>query len=393
MEEPLPPGDARILESPLEASLELADLTGRRLPGIKKRSLHLLLMGIAWSASVMALTVLSGLYLFDLYFEGELLMTMQAAVFLSLTLLFIPSMGLGLALVILTFKERQFLPFIEKASGAMVAIGTPDAQGNDTQAVNAGPGTDRPLEGILGSAMWAGKLVPTVERMAAVARAVLVVLLLGLAYLFVLVAAGLMFGTLTIILPALELAVLAAFPGPALLLFKRLSRDVEFYRYYSRRHRAISEAAAVGPPPVPEGERPLERFESYLRSTPQVKKLLASAGARVEDGPAGPDPPFSRIYTGKVEGASTGILVRLFPEMPGSGELDRFLGEARAAAEKRGVALSRAVALVTADADKLDDSTYEHLLEVGRNTKPGECALQMVLEVDGAYSMVPFVAG
>ena len=373
--------------------MELADLTGKRLPGIKTRSLQLLYLGAAWTAAVMALTVLSVLYVLDLYVGGELLLTLHSAVLLSLTLLFVPSMGLGLALLLLTFKERQFLPFLEKASGAMVAIGKPDSRENEARAVNAGPGAEHPLEGILGSAMWAGKLVPTVERMAAVARAVLVVLLLGIAYLFVVVVAGLMFGALTIILPALELAVLAAFPGPALLLFRRLSRDVDFYRYYSRRHRAISEAASVGPPPVPKGERPLDRFDTYLRSTTHLKKLMASEGANVDDGAAGPDISFSRLYSGNVEGASTGILVRLFPDMPGNEELDRFISGARAEGDKRGVALSRAVALVTADADRLDDSTYEHLLELGRTTRSGECALQMVMEVDGAYSMVPFVAG
>lgn len=392
MQDSLPQADPRILESPLEASMELADLTGQRLPAIKQRSQMLLLLGVAWSAVVMVMAIISAVYLLDLYLDGALRLTTEATVYISLTLLFVPSMGLGLALLLLTFKERQFLPFLEKASGAMMAIGKDSAEKDEEGASMAGAGAARSLDGILGSAMWAGKLVPTAERMAAVARAVLVVILLGLFYLLALVLLGVFLGTFTILLPAIELAVLAVFPWPAILLFKKLTRDLAFYHYYSRRHRAISEAAAVGPPPVPEGPSALKRFDRYLRSTPAVKALLATPGGGVEDAPDGPEVPYSLLYSGGRDGSRAGILVRLFPDMPDGARLDRFIDEARSLGKKRGIALSRAVALVAADADDIDDSLYEHILDIGRTTMPGECALQMVMEAGGAYSMVPYVA-
>ncbi len=385
--EELPGGDPRILETPVEAGLELAELAGRRLPPIKLRSTRLLSLGALWSCAVLLMAGLAALALWDSLGTGQGLNSVRGMAYIALTLLFVPSAGLGVALVMLAFKERQFLPFLEKASGAMTALaGRPPAgPGAGTGAAAGVPGGG-PLAGILGSAISVGSLVPTAERMAVVARGVLVMLILGLGSLAVLAAVGVLLGAFPVTLVSLELVVLVVLAYPAVALFGDLSADLGFYRYYSRRQRAIAEAAAGGLPPVPAGADPMARFDRYLRGLQAVRAMLDAPGGNVVDGPEGA--PVTRLYSGR--GPAT--LVRLFDRVPDIAALDAFLSEAGLLAGKRGLALSRAVALVATGGPDLDNATYEYIIGLGERTRPGECALQLVMEVDGTYSMVPFVA-
>jgi hypothetical protein len=379
-----PGGDPRILESPVEAGLELAALTGSRLPGMKLRNARLLSLGVLWSASVILVAGLAVLSLWDTISSGERLLSVAGLAYISLTLLFMPSVGFGLALVILAAKERQFLPFLEKASGAMTALeGRPPAR----QAPAAGTSMDGgPLAGILGSAISVGSLVPTAERMAVVARSVMVLLILGLVFLPVLAAAGLLLGTFSVTLVALELVVFVVLAYPAASVFGDLSGDLRFYRYYSRRHRAITEIAATGPAPVPEGSDPLFRYDRHLRALPAMKSMLEGPGGKVEECPEGL--AGTRLYSGR----GSGILVRPFGQVPDTAALDAFRSEAILLAQKRAIRSFRAVALVASGAPDVDDATYDHLVGLGERTPPGGCALQLVMEVEGTYSMVPFVA-
>jgi hypothetical protein len=380
----IPAGDPRIMESPVEAGLELASLTGGRLPGMKLRNARLLSLGVLWSASVILVAVLAVLSLWDTMESGEQLLSVAGLAYIALTLLFMPSVGFGFALIILAAKERQFLPFLEKASGAMTALeGRPPAR----QATAGGTSMDGgPLAGILGSAISVGSLVPTAERMAMVARGVLVLLILGLVFLPVLAAAGLIIGTFSVTLVALELVVMVVLAYPAASVFGDLSDDLRFYRYYSRRQRAITEIAAIGPAPVPEGPDPLIRFDRHLRAHPAIKSMLEGPGGNVEESPDGL--AAARLYSGR----GSGVLVRLLGRVPDTAALDAFRSEAISLAQKRAIGSFRAVALVGSGAPDVDDATYDHLVALGEQTPPGGCALQLVMEVEGTYSMVPFVA-
>jgi hypothetical protein len=383
--EELPVGDPRILESPVEAGLDLADLSARRLPALRLRSARLLSLGVLWSLSVALMAAVTLLYLWEALQAGQRLLSVAGLAYISMTVLFLPSIGFGLALVILAAKERQFLPFLEKASGAMTALeGRPSARLPPAGA-STSPGS--PLAGILGSAISVGSLVPTAERMAVVARGVLVLLILALVALPVLAGTGLYLGTFSATLVALELVVIVVLAYPAAALFRDLSGDLGFYRYYSRRQRAIAEAAAAGPAPVPEGPDALARFDRYLRSSPQFRPLLSARDSRAEDsteGAAG-----ARLYSG--DGA--GMLVRPYDRMPDIAALEAFLSDAKALARQRGLYLFRAVALVGPGGPDLDNATYDHVIALGENTRPGECALQLVMEIDGGYSMAPFIGG
>ena len=114
--------------------------------------------------------------------------------------------------------------------------------------------------------------------------------------------------------------------------------------------------------------------------------MLDGPDARTEDLPG--DGMAARLYSGR----GNGILVRVFGRVPDGAALDAFRTEAASLAQKRGMALSRAVALVAPGGPDIDDRTYDHIIGLGERTRPGECALQLVMEVDGTYSLVPFVA-
>jgi hypothetical protein len=71
--------------------------------------------------------------------------------------------------------------------------------------------------------------------------------------------------------------------------------------------------------------------------------------------------------------------------------MEALLSEAVSLGERRGLLMSRAVAIVAPGGPDLDNATYDHLIGLGERTRPGGCALQLVMEVEGVYSMVPFV--
>ena len=115
--EELPAGDTRILESPVEASLELADLSARRLPALKLSSARLLSLGALLSSAAALMAALTIIQLVDAMQAGARLLSVAGLAYVSLCVLFLPSIGLGVALVVLAAKERQFLPFLEKEIG------------------------------------------------------------------------------------------------------------------------------------------------------------------------------------------------------------------------------------------------------------------------------------
>jgi len=383
-QEIMPEGDPRILENPVEAGLELASLAAGRLPGMKLRNARLISLGALWSATVILVAGLALWSLWDTLETGGRLLSTAGLAYISMTMLFMPSAGFGLALVFLAAKERQFLPFLEKASEAMNALEGRPPTGK--AAPGGGAGDGGPLAAILGSAISVGGLVPTAERMKTVARGVLVLIIVGLVFLPALAAAGLVLGTFPVALVSLELVVFVVVAFPALSLMGGVTADLNFYKYYSRRHRAIAAAAAFGTAPVPEGPDPLSRFDRHLRSLPGAGRMLDGPDARTEDLPG--DGMAARLYSGR----GNGILVRVFGRVPDGAALDAFRTEAASLAQKRGMALSRAVALVAPGGPDIDDRTYDHIIGLGERTRPGECALQLVMEVDGTYSLVPFVA-
>jgi hypothetical protein len=390
-------GDPRIFENPIEAGIELADMTRKRLPGLKRRSRVLSFFAISWIFAMILLIVNSGWFLLMWFLSSDPLSFWVTVTGLALFVLLLPSIGLGITLLILAVQERRFLPYLEQASMAMTALGEKPgidvgAQKDDVEGDDDKGPFESSLAGILGSAMWAGKMVPTAGRMTTVGRAILGVILLGLGYIVVGTVLGLITGEYVLFHVILQIVVFAVFIAPAVVLFQWLSRDHDFYWYYSQRHQALEEVSSIGMPPVPDGKNHLKRFDKVLRANPILKELLGSKGGGIDKNVGRKGYRFSRYYHGTLFDRSTGILVKAMDRTPTTDDLDHLLEEADIFASKRGVHVSRVVALVTEDVEDISDEVYDHLIAQGRKTRPGECALQLVMEVDGLYSFVPYVA-
>jgi len=347
------------------------------------------------------LTVVTGYILFSLFILQNLSDVWIGLFAVAFAVILLPAVGLGIALVVMAFQERMFLPYLEQTSKAVVALETLGRHGPD-KGVEEGPPKDDlgdartlpggSLGGILGSAMWVGDLVPVAGRLLSVARTVFSTIIAGLVYLVALAVIGVLSGIYIIPQLVAEIIVFAIFVGPAVLLYQTLSRDMEFYHYYSRRHAALAEMASVGIPPVPEGKDHLERYMRFLKGLPAVKALLSSPEGGVEKEPGRKGYAFSRLVHGTVGKEQKGIVVKVYDKVPDREELGLLMEEARAFGQRRGMSIRLAVALVAADVDDLSDRVYEHVIEEGRRTRVGDVALQLVMEVEGTYSMVPYVA-
>jgi hypothetical protein len=329
----------------------------------------------------------------------------ETVLLFALPVVLIPSTGLGITLLILAYQERNFLPYLESTSKAMAALGerpsSPDLELEERKGkkrkIKKGKKEEDDVNGssipnILGSAMWVGNMVPVMDRMTIVGRVVFAIILAGLLYLVAVTLLALIIGEYILLTVIVQIIAFAVFISPAIILFQWLTRDHDFYSYYSRRHQALTEVSAVGIPPVPDGKTPLGRFDTLLKSNPLIERMLGTEVGGVDKDVGRKGYRFSRFYHGTLFGERTGILIKEMEKVPGSEDLDRLLKEARKFGENKGVAISRVVALVTEEAEDITDEVYDHLIAQGKETRPGECALQLVMEVEGLYSFVPYVA-
>jgi hypothetical protein len=395
--------DPSIFENPIEASIELSDLAEQRVPSLKKRNNNLTHFSVIWTCVMMALTVATGYILFTMFLQGTLSNIWMNLLILAFAIILLPTVGLGIALVVMAFQERMFLPYLDQTSKAVVALETLGHHGhNPDKGVDDEPEKDDlgdarrlpggSLGGILGSAMWVGDLVPVAGRLISVARTVISMMIAGLIYLVALAIIGVLSGIYIIPQLIAEIIVFGIFVGPALLMYQSLSRDMEFYQYYSRRHAALAEVASVGIPPVPEGKDHLERYMSFIKGLPAVKDLLSSPESGIEKEPGRKGFTFSRLVHGRVREEHKGIVIKVYDKVPDREELGLLVEEARAFGQRRGITIRLAVALIAANVEDLDDKVYDHVVEAGRRTRSGDVALQLVMEVEGTYSMVPYVA-
>ena len=395
--------DPSIFENPIEASIELADLAEQRVPSLKKRNNHLTQFSVIWTSVMMILAVVTGYILFTMFILGSLPNIWMNLLIVAFAVILLPTIGLGIALVVMAFQERMFLPYLDQTSKAVVALETLGQhthqadKGIDEDLAKDGLGETRSLPGgslggILGSAMWVGDLVPVAGRLISVARTVLSMIIVGLVYLVALAVIGVLSGIYIIPQLVAEIIVFGIFVGPAMMMYQSLSRDMEFYQYYSRRHAALAEVASVGIPPVPEGKDHLERYMNFIKGLPAVKDLLSSSEGGIEKEPGRKGFTFSRLVHGMTREEHKGIVIKVYDKVPDREELRLLVEEARAFGGRRGISIRLAVALIAANVEDLDDKVYDHVVEAGRRTRSADVALQLVMEVEGTYSMVPYVA-
>ena len=164
----------------------------------------------------------------------------------------------------------------------------------------------------------------------------------------------------------------------------------KFLRYYVTRVEALEAFEVQGPVPVPEGDSALDRFRHCLLMTHAVKSVGEGPGEL--EGASGESHPFDTI----IGGPRSRVLVRTLDHIPHIEDVKGLWHAADDVAKKDGRLPRRIVALVTTDLDELDvddivyDFLMEHPLEDGRGERVR--SLQIVAEVEGRYSVLPFTS-
>lgn len=161
-----------------------------------------------------------------------------------------------------------------------------------------------------------------------------------------------------------------------------------FISHFIARVRALEAFESEGPVPVPEGEGALDRLAACV--------LARHGTGPREDGPvelegaSGQARPFDMVMGGPGER----VLVRAFDGVPAIDEVRDLRTAAEDVARREGRLPLMVVALVRGDLDDLDvdDVVYDFLMEHPILDRRGERArsLQIVAEVEGHYSVLPF---
>ena len=161
-----------------------------------------------------------------------------------------------------------------------------------------------------------------------------------------------------------------------------------FISYFLARVSALETFEAQGPMAVPEGEDVLDRFARCVMMKGQVEDGDRVAGDLV--GASGQKYAFDMVLGGPGER----VLVRTYEGVPTIDQVRDLRTAAEDMARKEGDLPLRIVALVKRGALDLDvdDIVYDYLMEHPILDDAGERArsLQIVFEVEGYYSVLPF---
>jgi hypothetical protein len=163
-----------------------------------------------------------------------------------------------------------------------------------------------------------------------------------------------------------------------------------FLLYFVTRVEALEAFEAQGPVPVPGGDSALDRFRHCLLMTHPARSPDEGPGEL--EGASGMAHTFGAV----MGGLGSRVLVRTYDHVPRIEDVKELWHAADDVARRDGRLPRRVVALVTADLDELDvdDIVYDFLMEHPLEDKRGERvrSLQIVAEVEGRYSVLPFTA-
>ena len=326
------------------------------------------------------------------FIEGQLEWGLAEIAFgIVLVMISLLVLALGIADLLFAYQMRKYFALMRARYGILEAgrVGGPDHHQASRQDISRAEDESRvkdPARSLLGLAREAEGEIPQVDNLLKYCTAftfMLAVIMLGSAGFTVLGGSFVPEDLWT------ELAVLhlmaVAFLGSSVLLLIETNR---FVQYYVARTRALEVFEAQGPVPVPPGETPLDRLAVCMLATGMAENLEGGPGTL--KGISGNDHSFDLV----LGDAGDRVLVRRYGSIPGIEELR----DLRAAAEdvaKRDRALPlRIVALVGVEIDDLDveEIVYDFLMEHPIMDDLGERArsLQIVAEVEGHYSVLPF---
>jgi hypothetical protein len=300
-------------------------------------------------------------------------------------------LALGTSDLLFAYQMRKFFAMMRARYGMLEAsrVGGADhhqATRQDISRAEDESRVDDPARSLLGLAREGEGEIPQVDNLLKYCTAfsfMLAMIMMGLAGLTIL---G---GSFAPEDQWMELAVshllAMAFLSISVLLLIETNR---FVQYFKARIRALEVFEAQGPVPVPMGETPLDRLAVLMQVTGIADDQERGPGTL--KGTSGNDHSFDLVM-GDV---GDRVLVRKYGSIPGIEELRDFRAAAEDVARKDGALPLRIVALVDVEIDDLDveEIVYDFLMEHPIMDDLGERArsLQIVAEVEGHYSVLPF---
>jgi hypothetical protein len=326
------------------------------------------------------------------WFEGEGGLSYAEMVLgLVFTIFFVISLALGLAVVLFQGMMRRFFALMRArystiASGGM---GMPSVRKADRKRADIDEEARQlrdPARTLLGLAKEAEEEFPQVDDL--LKYSTVFTMLLAVMSL---VAAGLSLFEASLVPEQLYEAMTVLHVAGTLVLAFAVLLLVEtqrFVDYFIARVAALETFESQGPMPVPEGASALERFAGCMLARHGVEGRKGPAERIV--GASGEEHSFDMTMGGPKER----VLVRTFDKVPGIQDVRDLRNAAEDVARRDGKLPLRVVALVKEEVDDLDvdDVVYDYLMEHPILDERGEWArsLQIVAEVEGYYSVLPF---
>lgn len=315
----------------------------------------------------------------------------EFAIGIVLVMISLLVLALGIADLLFAYQMRKFFAMMRARYGILEAsrVGGTDhhqASRQDISRAEDESRVDDPARSLLGLAREAEGEIPQVDNLLKYCTAftfMLAVIMLALAALTVLGGSFAPEDSWRD-LAALHLMSMV-FLGVSVLLLIETNR---FVQYYTARVRALEVFEAQGPVPVPQGGTHLERLAVCMVATGMTDDLEEGPGAL--KGASGDHHSFDLV----LGDAGDRVLVRKYGNVPGIEDLRDLRAAAEDVARKDRALPIRIVALVGVDIDDLDveEIVYEFLMEHPIMDDLGERArsLQIVAEVEGHYSVLPF---
>jgi len=379
------------VEGAVEVRMELSEALHAYRSRIRLLILALVI-GVVLVTSGMVLQVAGFVSWIIEWFDGVgSLDYLEALLGLMYTFFFVISLALGIAIVLFMGMMRRYFALMRARYGTITGTGMGRTfrkiLGPRKAEIEEETGRmPNPASTLLGLAREAEEEVPQVDDLLKYSAGFTLLL-----SMMSLVGAGLtLVGvshvpeealTATTLVHVLGCLVLAS----AVLLLVETQR---FINYFIGRVTALETFEAQGPVPVPAGDSVMDRFTHCL----MVKGLAVEGGMVKGDllGASGQRYSFDMV----LGEAGERVLVRTFDEPPNIDQVRDLRTAAEDVARREGELPVRVVALLTRETDDLDvdDIVYDYLMEHPILDDQGERAksLQIVAEVEGYYSVLPF---
>ena len=360
--------DIRALESPYEASFELAEIFGRLSRSLKWNLKILIIIFLYYSA------VIIGVIVFNILYGTNVKLNMFSVAF-SIFMLYLTVYSLKLL-----FESHTFLTDLRFNQELMMKIKKRTEEGDfdivDKKELRT---KDDPIKG----------LINLIESTSRYSKNITSAFKLIVGFIAVWYIAGIIFFSIQVYRFGLEIdrwTLDWLLPGGidisvaviATILILLVRDKFEFAR---KRYEAIEYAMSLTPIEIPEGDDPVRRYIEYLMGQTGYEQL--KAGGSLKKGP---------YFDAELHTAGGAVFVKYLKNTPKIADIKKF--KERVIENAVNDRLDRAVIIFKEDPKTLlSDEVYHRVLEEPVKLKKDICSIQLVIEgKDKKYDFIPVVS-